>query len=203
MKKGTIPIVIGLLLLLAAGGLTVYNLITDNQAGDKARLVLAELENGKEGETQTASADIEENPLLPEKLLDPDREMPEKEIDGRKYVGTIILRTIDIELPVCSEWNYDNLTVSPCRYAGTCYTGNFVICAHNYQNHFGQISNLSLGDEVIFKDMDDNVFKYRVFGIEILQPTQVEDMTISDADLTLFTCTLGGLTRVTVRCEKI
>ena len=51
--------------------------------------------------------------------------------------------------------------------------------------------------------MDGNVFSYKVGEIITLQPEAVEEMTESDWDLTLFTCTIGGATRVTVRCEKV
>ena len=39
--------------------------------------------------------------------------------------------------------------------------------------------------------------------IERLRPTAVKEMTSGDWDLTLFTCTVGGQSRVTVRCEKL
>lgn len=42
--------------------------------------------------------------------------------------------------------------------------------------------------------------RYEVAEIEILSPDAVEEMTEDDGDLTLFTCTLGGGSRVTVRC---
>ena len=38
--------------------------------------------------------------------------------------------------------------------------------------------------------------------IQILQPGDVEEMLSGGWALTLFTCTLGGRTRVTVRCEE-
>jgi len=38
---------------------------------------------------------------------------------------------------------------------------------------------------------------------EVLLPTAVEEMTAGEWDLTLFTCTLGGRSRVTVRCELV
>ena len=41
-----------------------------------------------------------------------------------------------------------------------------------------------------------------VAGIEILKPEEVDDMTSGQWPLTLFTCTYGGASRVTVRCEK-
>ena len=56
---------------------------------------------------------------------------------------------------------------------------------------------------VYFTDMDGNRFTYQVVSFEVLQPNQIEEMCDEQWDLTLFTCTLGGRTRFTVRCEKI
>ena len=60
-----------------------------------------------------------------------------------------------------------------------------------------------VGDRVTFTDVDGNVFLYSVAEIQILQPGDVEEMLSGGWALTLFTCTLGGRTRVTVRCEEV
>lgn len=51
--------------------------------------------------------------------------------------------------------------------------------------------------------MDGAVWQYAVDTVEILAPTDVEDMTSNDYDLTLFTCTYGGSSRITVRCNRV
>ena len=48
--------------------------------------------------------------------------------------------------------------------------------------------------------MDGNRFIYAVSGTEQLPGTAIEEMESGDWDLTLFTCTIGGAARVTVRC---
>ena len=95
------------------------------------------------------------------------------------------------------------MKISPCRYEGSIYLDNMVICGHNYSTHFGTLKELDAGDLVFFTDMDGNLFEYAVAETEILQPTAVEEMTSGNWDLTLFTCTVGGATRVTVRCLKL
>ena len=65
-----------------------------------------------------------------------------------------------------------------------------------------KLSNLQEGDIITFTDAVGNEFTYSVAGIEILQPEEVDDMTSGQWPLTLFTCTYGGASRVTVRCEK-
>ena len=52
-------------------------------------------------------------------------------------------------------------------------------------------------------DADGNHFVYEVALLETLHPTSIQEMKHSNFDLTLFTCTVGGKMRVTVRCERV
>ena len=105
-------------------------------------------------------------------------------------------------MPVLSTWSYALLKKAPCRYTDYVYLDNMVIAAHNTKANFKKLSQLEKGDIITFTDAVENVFSYEVAGIEILQPDQVEDMTSGQWPLTLFTCTYGGASRVTARCEK-
>ena len=49
--------------------------------------------------------------------------------------------------------------------------------------------------------MDGVTYEYAVVTKDILDPTAVEEMTAGEYDLTLFTCTPGGASRVTVYCD--
>ena len=55
----------------------------------------------------------------------------------------------------------------------------------------------------MFTDVDGNVYNYEVAELETLQPAAVDEMKSGEWDLTLFTCTIGGQTRVTVRCDRV
>ena len=58
-------------------------------------------------------------------------------------------------------------------------------------------------DEVVFTDIDGNIFRYQVVKKEVLKSTAIEEMEAGEWDLTLFTCTVGGASRMTVRCERM
>ena len=131
----------------------------------------------------------------------PEMEMPTREIDGQTYIGMVEVPALELSLPVISEWTYPRLKKAPCRYVGSVYSKDMVICGHNYDRHFGRLKDLAVGDEVRFTDMDGNVFFYSVCGTEQLGKYAVEDMLAGEWDLTLFTCTKGGRMRVTVRCK--
>lgn len=133
--------------------------------------------------------------------LNPGMAMPTVEADGHRYVGFLEIPAISRILPVMDDWSYPNLKIAPNRFIGTVYAHDMIVCAHNYDRHFGLIKTLNAGDEVVFTDVYGDRFLYEVSETTILQPTDVEEMTDpEDWDLTLFTCTIGGATRVTVRC---
>lgn len=189
---------IGLLCLLAAVCLTAYNFWSDARAGKTSDHVLRQMEQLGRDNAQDPHAAEE----VPDYILNPRMDMPTQEIEGQNYIGTLQIDALELSLPVISEWSYSRLQVAPCRYTGSVYMDNMVIAAHNYTSHFGRLKELSQGDAVTFTDIDGNVFRYQVTEIETLQPSSVKEMTSGDWDMTLFTCTIGGRTRVTVRCER-
>lgn len=130
-------------------------------------------------------------------------EMTVKEINGYDYIGYISVPSKNINLPVMSEWDYNRLKISPCRYYGSSKTDDLVIAAHNLRSFFWQILSLEPGATVIFTDMDGIVIKYTVSNVETLRPSEVERMKIGDWDLTLFTCTRGSQNRRAIRCIKV
>ena len=140
---------------------------------------------------------------IPDYILNPNMKMPTKRYNKQDYIGILEIPALRLKLSVISEWSYPRLKIAPCRYVGSAYTNDLIICAHNYSSHFGNISKLYEGALVRFTDIDGNVFNYRVAYNETLNPTAVRYMKDSDWDLTLFTCTPGGSYRVTVRCELI
>ena len=100
-----------------------------------------------------------------------------------------------------SDWDYNRLKISPCRYYGSTKTDNLVIAAHNYKYHFGYLGKLKPGDVVIFTDMESETRRYKVISVEILMPTDTQKVKDSGDDLILYTCTYGGAKRITVRCR--
>lgn len=190
----------GLLLIAAALCLVGYNLYEDAQAATAASDVLQEIRVGKETPPQEDAAQPE--PIIPDYILDPNMAMPTEEINGETYIGVVDIPALKLSLPVISEWSYPRLKIAPCRYQGSAYLDNLIIAAHNYKSHFGNLAELKIGDKVYFLDIDENVFAYEVVEIETLDGFAVESMAEGDWDLTLFTCTVEGKNRVTVRCKR-
>ncbi len=188
----------GLLLIVTALCLTVYNLNEQTRAVNSAQDALQKIEKQIE-EYENNGEEFK----IPDYLLNANIQMPEIEINGQMYVGIVSIPTLNLRLPVLSDWSYSKLKISPCRFQGSAYSDDLIVMAHNYTRHFGALSNLQPGDEIYFEDMDKNLFYYKVAETQILDGTDIEHMVSGDWDLTLFTCTIGGKSRVTVRCERI
>lgn len=193
---------LGLACIAAAVALTLHNLATQDRAADAAEQSLSALRVTMplEATGVTAEADAAQPP---DYQLNPDMPMPTVELDAKTYIGVLSLPTLELELPVAAKLSEATLYQAPCRYAGSAYQDNLIIAAHNYRRHFGPIHRLRAGDAVTFTDMDGNVFRYTVAETEILQADDVERMLSTDYALTLFTCTLGGQQRITVRCTAV
>ena len=196
--KGNVLISLGLALILAAAGLTGYNLLESRQAQQSSVAVVQAMKEQASPEPTDPAAT---EPPLYEKY--PTLEMPVVTIDGQDYVGMIEVPSLALELPVMADWSYPALKVAPCRYEGSAYTGDLIVMAHNYDSHFGRLKTLRAEDVVVFTDTEGNVFTYRVVELETLPGTAVADMSAGEWDLTLFTCTYGGRSRVTIRCELV
>ena len=213
--SGRFILTLGMLMLLVAAILTSLNFIEDGQAGEAAgnaleQLLLAERDardaarrassETSSDESAAESGGLTLDPVyLNDNTSTPEGEMPVIEIDGYDYIGVLQTPSLDLTLPVISDWSYPALQIAPCRYEGSAY-GGMVIAGHNFDSHFGNLSRLEPGDEIRFIDLSGHTFTYAVAETEVLDATAIDQMVNGSWDLTLFTCTLSGETRFTVRC---
>ena len=182
-RFGVILVIIGVICLAAAAFLIVYNIVNGLRADYIA-------ENETEQQNETTPTKTEQN-IVSDRIF-----------EGYSYIGYLTIPDLSLKLPVMSDWSYEGLNLSPCRYSGSVETNDLVIAAHNYDSHFGRISELSNGAQVLFTDLNGSTERYEVVSVDTLNPVEIEKMTSGDYDLTLFTCTLSGMARVTVRCDK-
>ena len=195
-----ICMVSGLLLIAAALCLFVYNKREAESAAQTAEQALQEISDVPHVLEQPQESEI--HSIIPDYISNPTMEMPTVEVDGNFYIGILEIHALELSLPVISEWNDTRLKQAPFRYKGSVYLDNLIIAGHNYKKHFGGLKNLQIGDTITFTDMDEHCFSYTVTALEELDGTAIEAMESGDWDLTLFTCTIGGKKRVTVRCKK-
>lgn len=183
-KKGFILVYIGIFLICSSFVLQMYNTYQNRNAGIIANKTYKEI-------TKTllkVNDDIDTNSIT---------------IDGNDYIGTILIPTLGLELPIMSDWDNEKMKIAPCRYYGSIYTNDLVLCSHSYDNLLGNIKDLNISDLVVITDIKKEHYIYKVEVIEVLGPDDVTEMIESDFDLTLYTCTKDNLNRVTVRLNRV
>lgn len=209
----TLAIILGAVLIAAGLGLVVHNMREASEAG-RSSLEKAEILNERILDNisikDAQDSFREENSDL---VLNVDdrkiKGMPTEEIDGNRYIGVLEIPSLNLSLPVMYNWNYTQLRISPCRYSGSYYTDDLVICGHNYRTHFSPLKSLRPGDEAVFVTVMGERLPYVVSNIETVRPTAIEEMidnsgnspSSNEWDMTLFTCTTGGRARFAVRLE--
>jgi sortase A len=216
MRKGfgIFCIILGICCLLSSLGLTIYNRCEEENAQDASKNILQDVQENIQDNTREEAATEE---IIPEEVpleeIEPDepeeitvdvpKEMLTTQVNGYDCIGVLSIPVLELELPVLTDWSYAKLKIAPCHYFGSCYEKDFVIAAHNYQSHFGRLSELQPKDLILFTDIFGTEYCYEVILLETLPGNATEEMITGGFDLSLYTCTPGGSNRVTVRCNAI
>ena len=151
-KIGNIFITIGMILIFTSLYVIIDNYSKEVNASLESRTVLSMMEEISNIETEEKVSNI-------------------VNVNGYDYIGTIIIPTLDLKLPIMSQFDYNRLNIAPCVYYGSLVANDLIICGHSYKAHFKYLSNLSQKDRVIFTDNLGNNYVYEVEVIEILSPT--------------------------------
>ena len=193
-KLGIVCVLLGITCILASLSWMGYNRLDEQNAAHTADVIR---ENVKEQIEKLPSEEEKQGQeVLPQ-------EMPTMQTDGYDCIGVLSIPVLALELPVLTDWSYEKLKAAPCLYYGNYYEADFVIAAHNYTSHFGRISRLQPQDLIFFTDVNGVVRCYEVVLTETLPADATKEMITSGFDLSLFTCTLGRGSRVTVRCNAV
>lgn len=179
----------GILMIIAALVLTGYNLWESHQAEESVKQVLQEIDLPSPAQDSTSN---QEN----------DSEMPTVTALGNDYIGILEIPCLNMRLPIMDDCDMQKLKIAPGRYQGSIIGNDLIIAGHNYRSHFSSLGRLKGGERVIFTDMDNNRITYEVSLVEELDEHALDEMVSGDWDLSLFTCTLSGTSRWTVRCKR-
>ena len=116
---------------------------------------------------------------------------------GNKIVGRV---AAIINHKANERWNEKKV-----RFGWFDFIENIDVCQKLLEKveEFGRQNGMTeIHGPLSFTDMDGTVTHYRVAAMDILEPTAVDVVTSGEFDLTLFTCTYGGKSRVTIRCDE-
>ncbi len=210
-KLGLVLVLAGALLIGGALALYGANRMEDEKAGAAAVETAAVLQQEIEkAQTQHMETTVLEQPeaASPEPSMDTPADETQNEpapvamVGEYEYLGVLSLPSLGLELPVMADWDYERLKLAPCRQFGSVETDDLVIAGHNYIGHFANLGMMKAGDSVTFTTMDGAVHTYVVAKTDIIDPEDTEKVSESGYALTLYTCTYGRQSRVTVYCER-
>ncbi len=194
-KAGKYVMLLGVLCIVAALSLAVYNAWDDHRATVESAEIVDEVRTAIVQRTEQ-EPDTEENNAANEKTIT---------VDGDTFLGCLLVPSMGLEIPIRSQFSMEGMESAAVCYAGSMEENNLVIGGHNYSRIFRPIKQLPEGALVQILDAGVKVTDYEVVSLEILNPNQVDALTADsdDWDLSLFTCTTGGGSRYVVRCARV
>ena len=117
-KKGTILIYIGIVFIIVAAGIMIYNIYESMRAAQQADSVLQQIKEmfmnvGGQDQEDTQYSGMSDE-VIPEYVLFPEKEMPVMKIGNYNYVGVLEIPDLGLALPVLAgEWSYEKLKIAP------------------------------------------------------------------------------------------
>ena len=131
-----------------------------------------------------------------------------EEYKGYKVVGKIEIPKLEIEKYILEETSEKSLKVSVTKVCGPKVNGigNFCISGHNYEQTFGRIKDLEIGDIIILTDTYNRQITYQIYKTYKVYPNDISCLsqkTNGEKEVTLITCTLGAIKRNIVKAIEV
>lgn len=213
--RGWLCIILGVVMLAAAGSIYLIQEKQDQLAGKNSEILLEKMREeilygygpnvhpvtAPEPTAAPEPSPAPEKEVLPEESAAP--EMPVMELYGYELMGILTAPSVEVELPILGDWNYELLQIAPCRYSGSIAGEDLILLGHNFKSHFDSLKNIAVDDPVEFLSADGELHKYTVAEIELLHKTDVDKLERDEYALTFFTCTRGGEHRLVIRCVPV
>ena len=191
-KFHTWAFILGAVFLIIAGGMAYSTFMEGKTAQDNAMDLLVRFEQKTERQTST----------------DPKSTINTTLGFAPKTIAVLNIDAINLNLPVLSEWSYELLDISVCKYEGANPNepGNFIIIGHNFLNgaHFGNLYLVKYGDIVDITDLTGREEHYVVYEILLIKPDETDKLsTDEESTVTLVTCDYTGDMRLIIKCKKV
>ncbi len=200
-KRSKALTVAGSLMIAAAAALALFNHVQDVESGKRAKDISERIKS----EIVSNAQDEVIYQIPTEAEAEEFAEAPGLDLDGIEWIGLLEIPSLEIELPVSRDCNYDYMKSGLCRYSGNAARGDMIVCGHNYKSFLQNLSDISEGDEVYFTDCSGRTYKYEVSEVQLIGGWDRDEL-FDDADdwqLTVFTCNYSGYSRFVVRCVAV
>ena len=129
-----------------------------------------------------------------------DNTMSVLSVDGVDFVGIVELPQYGSVLPVCGNWGCTSQY--PCRFSGSIYDGSLQIGATTQQGQYSFHREISVGDAVIFTDMEGNRYTFQVAAMRYEKHIDQAALQRQEAALTLFVKNIYSFEYLIIFCEN-
>ncbi len=202
-KRKFSMIAAGIILIILAVVIAVYNYYCNARAAENIQSIISSIE------TITPSDNVILQVQKQSKKI-PDSgkysELPSLEINGSFYIGILKISSLNLVLPVLSNYSAKNLDIAPCRCNNSNKynnSKNLIIEGRNYASHFGQLGSLTAGDQIIFTDSLGKIYNYEVSKLSTVSKHEKVKNLAGDRELVLFCDVDFGFRRLAVFCSPI
>ena len=113
-----------------------------------------------------------------------DNTMAVLSVDGTDFVGIVELPRYESVLPVCADWG--KTSKYPCCFSGSIYNGTMQIGATTQKGQYDFYRELSVGDTVIYTDMEGNRYTFMITSLRYEKHADQAALQHEDAPLKLF-----------------
>lgn len=121
-------------------------------------------------------------------------------VDGKDFVGILELPGYGSKLPVGASWGDSGRY--PCRFSGSIYDGSLCIGATSQKGQYDFYREISVGDSVLFTDMEGNRYSYQVADIRYVKHADQESLHRTEGMLTLFIKNVYAFEYMVVSCNR-
>ena len=130
-----------------------------------------------------------------------DNTMSVLSIEGTDYVGILEFPSYGSVLPICADWG--KTAKQPCRFSGSIYDRSLKIGATTQAGQYDFYRELSLGDRVLFTDMEGNRYTLQVTALRNEKHADQAALQREDAALTLFIKNIYAFEYLIVFCDVV
>ena len=130
-----------------------------------------------------------------------DNAMPVLSVDGTDFVGIVELPHYASTLPVCAEWG--ETSRYPCRFGGSIYDGTMQIGATTQTGQYDFYRELSVGDTVIYTDMEGNRYTFAITALRSEKHADQAALQQKEAPLKLFIKNIYSFEYLIVFCDVL
>ncbi len=128
-----------------------------------------------------------------------DNTMSVLSVDGIDFVGIIEMPRYNSALPVGAAWGRSS--EYPCRFSGSVYDGTMQIGATTQKGQYDFYRELSVGDTVVYTDMEGNRYTFAITSLRYEKHTDQAALQREDVPLTLFIKNIYSFEYLIVFCD--